>query len=129
MRPAPSFRQGRCVRLLVAAEKPAPLVDPCAALAAHEQEVGAAGLRPLTRVLWRGEDRYHQLAGALVDVAGIAVGPDTGAGLGADFNDVVAEHAAGEIDFVYRIRVAPPVAADCRSPPLPVIESGAEIVL
>ncbi len=31
-----------CVRLLVAAEKLAPLVDPRAPLAAHEQEVGAA---------------------------------------------------------------------------------------
>ncbi len=126
--PSETRRRQSCVRLLVAAEKPAPLVDPCAALAAHEQEVGAAGFRPLTGVYGRAEDRYHQLAGALIGIVGIAVGPDVGTGLGADFNDVVAEHAAGEIYVSCPIRVAPPVAAYCLSPPLPVAESGAEIV-
>ncbi len=117
-----------CVRLLVAAEKPAPLVDPRAPLAAHEQEVGAASLRPLTGVYGRAEDRDHQLAGALIDIAGIAVGPDTGAGLGAHLDDVVAEHAAGEIDVSCPIRISPLVPAYCRGPPFPVGESGAEII-
>ncbi len=117
------------VALLVAAEQSAALIDPRAALAAHEQEVGAAVFRPLTRVHWRAEDRDHQLAGALVGIVGIAVAPDVGAGLGPHLDDVVAEHAAGEIYFVYRIRVTPSVAAEARSSPLPVVEGGVEIIL
>ncbi len=114
--------------LLDAAVGLAPLVDPCAALAAGEQEVGRASFRPLIVVLGRAENRDHQLAGALIGIAGVAVGPDMGPSLGAHFDDVLAKHTAGEIYFVCRIRVAPPVAAYCRCPPLPVGESGAEII-
>ncbi len=116
------------VRSLVAAEQSAALIDPRAALAAHEQEVGAAGFRPLTRVHWRAEDRDHQLAGALIGISGIAVGPDVGPGLGAHLDDVVAEHAAREIDVSRPVRISPLAAADRRSPPLPVGERGAEVI-
>ncbi len=115
--------------LLIPPDLPTPLVDPRTTLAAHKQEVGAAAFRPLAGVHRRAEDRDHQLARTLINIAGIPVGPDMGAGLGPHLNDVVAQHAAGEIHFVCRIRVAPPAAAERRRPPLPVVESGSEIIL
>ncbi len=51
-----------------------------------------------------------------------------GAGLGAHLDDVVAEHAAGEINIPGPIRISPLVAAYGRGPPFPVRESGAEII-
>ncbi len=82
--------------LLVAAEQSATRPDPRAALAAQEQEVGTAW-----SAIWscrsRGQIKvlHHQLAGALIGIAGIPVGPDMGAGLGADLDDVVAIPIAG----------------------------------
>ena len=123
---------GQCPRepvaLLVAAEETTSLTDPCAAFAAHEQEVGAAHFRPLTGIYGRAEDRDHQLARALDGISGIAIGPDMGAGLGAHLDDVFSKNTAGEIDVSCPIGVSPLVPADRRCPPLPVVESGSEII-
>ena len=122
MRPAPSFRQGRCVRLLVAAEQSSARSDPSAALAAHEQEVGLAW-----SLVWscpsRGQVKllHHQLAGALNGIVGIAVAPDMGTALGAHLDEVLAKHAAGPADSIGSW-VSPPVVVRGLRPPLPVGE-------
>ena len=123
---------GQCPRepvaLLVAAEQSAALIDPRTTLAAQKQEVGAAGSRPLPCIIGRAEDRDHQLARALDGISGIAIGPDMGAGLGAHLDDVFSKNTAGEIDVSCPIGVSPLVPADRRCPPLPVVESGSEII-
>ncbi len=90
-----SFSRPACVRLLVAAEKPAPGSDPCATLATHEQEVGTA-CRCIPTPTGRRDHLHHQLAGALIGIVGIAVAPDMGTALGAHFDDVLAKRTAGE---------------------------------
>ncbi len=114
-------RRGPVV-LLVAAEQVAARTDPCAALAAHEQEVGLAWSSVLS-CRSRGQIKLlnHHLAGALIDVGRVAVGPDMGPGLGADLDDVLAQHAAGPADSVVD-GVRPPVVVAGRGAPFPVGE-------
>ena len=109
---------------LVTAEQSTTRPDPCTALAAHEQEVGAAS-RCIPTSRSRRDDLHHQLAGALVNIAGIPVGPDMGSGLGAHLNDVITQGAAGEGKGISPAKhILPCIAVHFRRAPLPVGELG-----
>ncbi len=109
---------------LVAAEQFAAGADPCAALAAHEQEVGAA-CRAIPTSRTGGDDLYHQLAGALVGIVGIAVTPDVGTSLRPRLDDVLAKTATGEEEGIPPAKhILPSICVHFRRAPLPIGELG-----
>ncbi len=111
-----------CVRLLDGAVGLAPFADPRAALAAHEQEVGTACrcIPTSTRLV---DDRYHQLSGALIGVAGVAVAPDVGTSLRPHLDDVLAKLTAGEGKGISPAKhILPSICVHFRRAPLPIGE-------
>ncbi len=119
-RPSAS-RSAEPVALLNAADLLSPFVDARTALAAHEQEVGAALMRVLGAVPFWNKGLHHQLAGALVGIVALAVGPDMGAGPGADLEDVRTISPGGKAQKVTS-RQSPSVIVDQRGAPLKVGE-------